>query len=102
MNVDTVRWQIWYKQNPNPNVLAVAVKVGIKGVQNPGDTPNELQHDTRPNRQCRNTRTESEHWLVLMVSLISDKLWMSYCYDDSDQLQPYIDVGPVGLEILSS
>jgi hypothetical protein len=35
----TVRWQIWYKQNPNPNVVVVAIKIGVKGVHNPWRYP---------------------------------------------------------------
>jgi hypothetical protein len=35
----TILWQIWYKLNPNPNVAAVAVKIEVRGVHNPGGTP---------------------------------------------------------------
>jgi hypothetical protein len=31
------------------------------------------------------------------VSLISGRFYTSSCYDDSDQLREYFDVGPVGL-----
>jgi hypothetical protein len=34
MNDDTVRWQIWSKQNLNPNVEATAVKIEVRGVHN--------------------------------------------------------------------
>jgi hypothetical protein len=30
-----VRWQIWSKQNPNPNVAAAAIKIEVRGVHNP-------------------------------------------------------------------
>jgi hypothetical protein len=35
MNNDTVRWQIWSKQNSNPNVVVDAIKIDIRGVHNP-------------------------------------------------------------------
>jgi hypothetical protein len=47
MNDDTVRWQIWSKKNPNPNLVMSDVKIGVRGVHNSWRYPNGLQYDTR-------------------------------------------------------
>jgi hypothetical protein len=39
MNCDTVRWQIWSKQNSNPNVVMAADKIEVRGVRNPWRYP---------------------------------------------------------------
>jgi hypothetical protein len=39
MNGETVRWQIWYKQNPNPNVVVVANKIEVRGIRDPWSHP---------------------------------------------------------------
>jgi hypothetical protein len=40
MNDDTVRWRIWSKQNPDPNMVAAAtVKIEVRGVHNPWRYP---------------------------------------------------------------
>ena len=31
----TVRWQMWSKQNPNPNVVVAAVKIEVRVMHNP-------------------------------------------------------------------
>jgi hypothetical protein len=49
MNNDTVRWQIWSKQNTNPDVATTAVKIEVRGCTTPRGTSNGLQHNTRPN-----------------------------------------------------
>jgi hypothetical protein len=35
MNSNTVQWQIWSKQNTNPNVVVVAYKIEVRGMPNP-------------------------------------------------------------------
>jgi hypothetical protein len=35
MNDVTVRWQIWSKQNQNPDVVVAADKIEVRGVHNP-------------------------------------------------------------------
>jgi hypothetical protein len=49
MNGDTIGGQNESKLNINPNVVAGADKIEIRGIKNPGGTPNGLQHDTRVN-----------------------------------------------------
>jgi hypothetical protein len=39
MNDDIVRWHIWSKQNPNPNVMTVVVKIDVRGMHNPWRYP---------------------------------------------------------------
>ena len=39
MNSDIVRWQIWSKKNPNPNVVSAANKIEVRGVHDTWSHP---------------------------------------------------------------
>jgi hypothetical protein len=39
MDVDTVRWQLWSKQNQNPNVAEATSKIEVRVVLNPWRYP---------------------------------------------------------------
>jgi hypothetical protein len=71
----TVRWQIWSKQNLNLNVMAVADKIEIRGMRDPWSHPQwapTWYKAQQPNRWCRINKTESKRWLVSTIPVNSE------------------------------